>query len=257
MNLHVFGYNARWGYRTDTQTGLFYCQNRYYSASDGRWLNRDPIGYCGGTNLYGFCGNGPVGGMDPSGFKKTGSYFGDVGQVFVGYGNFIAKTVSSIWEDPGGFDAMESLVTDPVGTAKAIYNSVNFWDTDDPTEFGEKFTPWIPVIAEGACSAKGMFSKKPPVSNTGAVRYHSKTGVPFDADGYPIFDAEADVTIEPTGDRKADVSAANKAAGYEETPDGKTWHHHQDRGRMQLVDREIHKRTGHKGGWSIWGKGLP
>lgn len=27
-----------------------------------------------------------------------------------------------------------------------------------------------------------------------------------------------------------------------------TWHHHQDTGRMQLVNEKIHKETGHIGG---------
>ncbi|MFU2090579.1 HNH endonuclease [Avibacterium avium] len=28
---------------------------------------------------------------------------------------------------------------------------------------------------------------------------------------------------------------------------GFTWHHHQDTGRMQLIDSDIHKKTGHIG----------
>ncbi|MDW8363287.1 MAG: HNH endonuclease [Myxococcales bacterium] len=40
-----------------------------------------------------------------------------------------------------------------------------------------------------------------------------------------------------------------------ETPDGYTWHHHQETGRMQLVDALIHSRTGHTGGREIWGGG--
>ena len=32
-----------------------------------------------------------------------------------------------------------------------------------------------------------------------------------------------------------------------------TWHHHQDTGRMQLIDRDIHRRTGHVGGEAISG----
>ena len=39
------------------------------------------------------------------------------------------------------------------------------------------------------------------------------------------------------------------------SPDGKTWHHHKDKGRMQLLDREIHATFKHKGGKSIWGTG--
>lgn len=33
-----------------------------------------------------------------------------------------------------------------------------------------------------------------------------------------------------------------------------TWHHHQDTGRMQLVDAFLHEKTGHTGGYNIWGK---
>ena len=32
-----------------------------------RWLNRDPIGVRGGANLYGFCGNNPIGVYDADG----------------------------------------------------------------------------------------------------------------------------------------------------------------------------------------------
>ena len=42
------------GHRTDTETGLVYCQNRYYDPANGRWLTRDPIGTAGGVNLYSF-----------------------------------------------------------------------------------------------------------------------------------------------------------------------------------------------------------
>lgn len=43
--------------------------------------------------------------------------------------------------------------------------------------------------------------------------------------------------------------------GEAETPDGFTWHHHQETGRMQLVDTITHLRTGHTGGKEIWGGG--
>ena len=40
-----------------------------------------------------------------------------------------------------------------------------------------------------------------------------------------------------------------------DTPDGYTWHHDADAGKMQLVDTETHQKTGHTGGRSIWGGG--
>ncbi len=52
-----FGYNARWGYKLDTETGLYYCQQRNYDPANGRWVTRDPIGLDGGVNVYGYCGD--------------------------------------------------------------------------------------------------------------------------------------------------------------------------------------------------------
>ncbi|MGI6127900.1 MAG: HNH endonuclease [Planifilum sp.] len=40
-----------------------------------------------------------------------------------------------------------------------------------------------------------------------------------------------------------------------DNPVGYTWHHHQDFGRMQIVDKNIHSKTGHTGGRTIWGGG--
>ncbi|WP_086244118.1 HNH endonuclease [Campylobacter devanensis] len=40
-----------------------------------------------------------------------------------------------------------------------------------------------------------------------------------------------------------------------DTPDGYTWHHNEEKGKMQLVDSEIHAKTGHTGGKAIWGGG--
>jgi len=48
-----------------------------------------------------------------------------------------------------------------------------------------------------------------------------------------------------------DIAAANRAAGHSRTPAGYTWHHHQQSGRMQLVERNIHAQTGHTGGFSL------
>lgn len=38
-------------------------------------------------------------------------------------------------------------------------------------------------------------------------------------------------------------------------PRGYVWHHHQAQGKLQLVDRDAHRRTGHTGGRSTWGGG--
>ena len=82
----TYGWNGRWGYYYDTDSGLYLCQQRYYDANQGRWLNRDPIGYGGGVNLYGYCGGSPVGWHDKIGLVRIVAYWYEVGSGIVPLG---------------------------------------------------------------------------------------------------------------------------------------------------------------------------
>ncbi len=57
------------GYRYDAETENYYVRNRYYSPTLGRWVTRDPIGYEGGINLYGYVESSPVGALDKYGLN--------------------------------------------------------------------------------------------------------------------------------------------------------------------------------------------
>lgn len=50
-------------------SGLTYMRARMYSPTWGRFLQPDPIGYQGGSNLYAYVGNDPLNGTDRSGNK--------------------------------------------------------------------------------------------------------------------------------------------------------------------------------------------
>ena len=63
----VWQFEAQVGYYTDSETGLVLCTHRFYDPASGRWLTRDPMGYDGGVNLYGYVGNDPANGIDPDG----------------------------------------------------------------------------------------------------------------------------------------------------------------------------------------------
>ena len=62
------GFGGQHGYYKDGATGLYLLTHRYYDAGAGRFINRDPIGYGGGMNLYGYADGNPVNESDPDGF---------------------------------------------------------------------------------------------------------------------------------------------------------------------------------------------
>ncbi len=65
------------GYRYDPETRLYYVRNRMFltdaeGISVGRWLQRDPIGYRSGFNLYEYVYDSPTRYIDPSGLQSPG-----------------------------------------------------------------------------------------------------------------------------------------------------------------------------------------
>ncbi|MBQ8772337.1 MAG: RHS repeat-associated core domain-containing protein [Clostridia bacterium] len=60
------------GYYWDNDLQLYYLMSRYYDPATGRFINADSLEYLdpetiGGLNLYAYCGNNPVMGVDPEG----------------------------------------------------------------------------------------------------------------------------------------------------------------------------------------------
>jgi RHS repeat-associated protein len=53
--------------RLDEETGIYFYRARYYDSVKGRFLERDPVEYGDGMNLYEYADDNPVGWTDPSG----------------------------------------------------------------------------------------------------------------------------------------------------------------------------------------------
>jgi len=79
-----FGFNAKSGYYYDRELGTYRCQLRDYAPGLGRWLERDPIGFAGGMNVYSYCAGQPVGNIDPSGLLVAGAAVVTAGALDVG-----------------------------------------------------------------------------------------------------------------------------------------------------------------------------
>jgi RHS repeat-associated protein len=61
----------------DRETGLHYNYYRDYDPQTGRYLQADPIGLAGGTNLYGYVGSMPIRFVDPYGLDVGEPGFGE------------------------------------------------------------------------------------------------------------------------------------------------------------------------------------
>lgn len=111
-----------------------------------------------------------------------------------------------------------------------------------------------------------------------ADKRHPKTKVKFDSKGFPKFKSYYTVKLRRKDFRKTREQhfyIANKELykkilsssrirdkftkqeirelSQGETPNKYTWHHHQDAGVLELVEYDIHSKTSHVGGYSIWG----
>jgi RHS repeat-associated protein len=63
-----FTYVGQYGVMAESH-GLYFMRARYYDPEVGRFINKDPIGYEGGMNLYGYVGGNPVSWIDPWGLE--------------------------------------------------------------------------------------------------------------------------------------------------------------------------------------------
>ncbi|MEM0466090.1 MAG: RHS repeat-associated core domain-containing protein [Candidatus Thermoplasmatota archaeon] len=71
----AYGNRFMWtGQWYDATTGLYHFYARSYSPSLGRWLQRDPLGYVDGLNLYQYVGSNPMSFIDPYGLWGEGTY---------------------------------------------------------------------------------------------------------------------------------------------------------------------------------------
>lgn len=101
--LPVYGYTGR---EPDLSTGLTYYRARYYDASLGRFISRDPMGMSAGINVYAYVDNNPTNFTDPSGMlpalisNKASSYYDAATQYAGQIGNSIKSFASGL--DPLG-----------------------------------------------------------------------------------------------------------------------------------------------------------
>ena len=146
----------------DDETDLLYYGHRYYNASTGRWLSRDPIQEQAGLNLYAFVGNDSVCAIDALGLAKLRF------KVIVGIWSGFSGTWSQpYWAGSGDYETGDSFAwslvninneaswLDHLWYCAAYCNSVNVWG-------GVASAGTIKVYAKDDCGGKfhirGMYN---------------------------------------------------------------------------------------------------
>ncbi len=120
----------------DRDTGLVRFGYRDYDPENGRWAAKDPIGFAGGdTDLYGYCLNDPVNGVDPDGLNPM-------------VGAEVGATIGSAGGPPG------AVIGGIIGAAAGLIIGQWVWDN------------WIDKEIDSPCmEARKKKHKKPENPN--------------------------------------------------------------------------------------------
>ena len=99
------------GYYIDIETGLYYCNARYYDPKIYQWIQRDNIEYLDnesldGLNLYLYCNNDPVNLSDPEGHFAITTFL-----IFLGVGALVGGTLGGITAYSKGQDIFTGILT--------------------------------------------------------------------------------------------------------------------------------------------------
>ena len=104
------------GYVYDQEYGLYYLSTRCYNPEVGRFLNADAFAATGqgmlGNNMFGYCGNNPVMGYDPTGLVNRRGVALGIGLALLAVATVVATVVTA-----GAASPLVATVATAVGTA--------------------------------------------------------------------------------------------------------------------------------------------
>ena len=196
-----YGFGGQAGYYTDSETGMMLATYRYYDPNEGRWINRDPIGYLGGMDLYAYCDGNPVGAIDPLGLAPRPGFKGylqDSWDFLKGEGSGLVSVVNPMTYINGARYLADYAYKNGLGSVPgALWSGfsqpfITLWDAKDPTSSGEAFGPMIPAIAGAGLSARDLLK----ASNLSFGSYDSNLYLSGCKGGSAFFEPDGEVLVK-------------------------------------------------------------
>ncbi len=209
---------------------LYLTRYRLYAASLNRFLSPDPLGLAGGLNLYAYAEGDPLTYIDPLGLCadsmwETGSYLGDVGQFYAGYGDAIAGTVGGLYNmvrhPIRTAQGLAGAIAHPAHTAKAIADGIaETWSSGNRGQGQIVGNALILAATIAAPYAKAGGTAKAATAAKGVprVRHHTSphgmAGIADDMAIYPSRGNPVGVHVETQPFGPAATGAADTGAAF-------------------------------------------
>ncbi|MBE0339387.1 HNH endonuclease [Paenibacillus sp. 23TSA30-6] len=133
------------------------------------------------------------------------------------------------------------------GNAGAIFKGVEFDPLGFPI-FDKKYIKFEISLLESHTSKQLLNMSRPNHLQASTKLYCEKLKLEAKAANLDLNTYLEDVLKYDKKQIRAIIKGDDKIPGF-------TWHHHQETGRMQLVDENVHGKVNHTGGNKIWGNG--
>ena len=218
------------GKERDQENGLYYHGARYYASWLGRWTSPDPDYFVDGFNLYTYVSNDPVGYDDPTGRGKAGAAV-KVAKALADTGYKVGKRSMTHVKRFGGKKVDTKMLREATSVSKDLLKRLD-----------DKFPGLqVPYTKEGLV----QFSK--------ATHKGSRKVVKDTVDIGEFKDEATDI-----GDAWKQHAQKKKLTPkeVEKLKQDYTMHHDYEKGKLQLVDADVHNAYRHTGGNALQKAGL-
>ncbi len=171
-----FGFAGAHGYQEDSDSGLKLLGHRYFDASTGRFLNRDPAK--DGHNWYGYCGNNPITGTDAIGLNKDDTWHHHYGSADdaarAAYKSIFWLSRWAKWELGGYIDENDDGTYTPEKPRFGKDRDHTQYYPDPPTDKHTKYTyhthPFDPGDSDGKGGKYGDADRHSPGDRTNSSK---------------------------------------------------------------------------------------